>query len=412
MRGLMRSSTFILAGLALRHGGIRTAARACTLPVSSVGEALARLEETLGIGLVRRTDDGIALTIEARRAIPFIARLTTALQQMHGCGADQVPATSVGLEALFRTAETLRIGSIRRAAQGMGLGQPQLTRQIAQIERALGLKVALRGPTGLEPTAEGRRLMSVIERIETEWRALTGAAEAPHSRESRRYALGSVVPASPYGDLARMLGGLVARLHLRHGLRFSMISTLAEDLLVGLDSGRFDCAFLDARLRDRSYNQVEVMRGPVALACSALRPGESSPEALRLALRRSPLVLQARRSGLRQRAESYLDAVLGPLWRQQIHLIEIDSLPTIVNMVLNDRFTSVLPVHVLPADAGPPHLVLPPEFDQRLLLTWRHGSRPGRFAAIILAELEKLRPERGEPGPARPGPVDPSEPEA
>lgn len=69
----MRSSTIILSDLALRHGGIRSAARVSGQPVSSIAAALTRLENDLGFPLVRRSEDGISLTVDARRRAPALA---------------------------------------------------------------------------------------------------------------------------------------------------------------------------------------------------------------------------------------------------------------------------------------------------------------------------------------------------
>lgn len=380
----MRSATVILAGLAMRHGGVRAAARATGQPLSSVSTAVSRLEEALGQVLMRRTDDGLALTLEGRRCYPAIARITLILQQIHGCEADRPPKASVGIEALFRLAEALRAGSIRRAALSLGLGQPQLTRQIALIERSLAVQVAERGATGLNPTPVGQRLLSDIARLEDEWRSLT---DSLRRKSDRPASLGTVIPASAGGDLALLLARLGARLHLRHGMRFSLVSTLAEDLLLGLDTGRFDCVFLDARLREASYHQAEVMRGPVALFGHALDGiGPSRDDMLRL-LRHTPLVMQSRRSGLRQRAEAYFDRIVGPDWRKAATLIEVDSLPVIVSMVQEEGFLILLPAHVGQWTTGLASLPLPPELDQRVLLTWRKGARAARIAKLLLDEV-------------------------
>ncbi|NPD14753.1 LysR family transcriptional regulator [Xinfangfangia sp. D13-10-4-6] len=386
----MRSSTLILAGLVMRHGGVRAAARAMGQPVSSASTAIARLEDALGVVLLRRTEEGLALTLEGRRCRPAIQRIADLMQQIHA-GAfgnmgnrDSVPKASVGIEALFRLAEVLRTGSIRRAALVLGIGQPQLTRQVALIERSLGVSVAQRSASGLVPTPEGQRLLSQIARLQDEWRSLTASLKPETGRPA---SLGAMIPASADGDLSRMLARLGAGLHLRHGLRFSLVSTLAEDLLLGLDSGRFDCVFLDARLREAAYIQAEVMRGPVALYGRALAAARPTREGLQKLLRHTPLVLQSRRSGLRQRAEAYFEARIGQDWRKSARLIEVESLPVIVSMVQNEGMLSVLPAHLSPHLHDLPSFALPPDLDQRVLLTWRRGARATRIADLVLREL-------------------------
>ncbi|PTQ66462.1 LysR family transcriptional regulator [Celeribacter persicus] len=395
----MRSSTIILADLALRHGGVRAASRASGQPVSSIGASLTRLEDDLGFPLVRRGEDGISLTIDAQRRAPAIARLAALCRQILTCEADLVPDTSISFAALFRLAEALRVGSIRRAAEQMNLAQPQLTRQISLLERTLDTTLILRGPKGIDPTPEGLRLVNLTGQLEAEWRALSRVSEPQHSQVSRRYSLGSIIPATPFGELATLLAGLNTEMHNRQGLRVSIASTLAEDLLMGLDTGRFDCILLDAALNDPTYAQTPVLRGGVAMAGLNLPKDYRDEEGLRAALRRQPLALQSRRSGLRQLAERFFDTYAGPDWRNLTSLVEIDSLPIIVNMAHSGAANSILPRHATTQDI---HNImpLPDSFDQIIYLTWRRTPKGRRLAQLIRSNLTKLQDRFTHPSPA------------
>lgn len=384
----MRSSTIILADLALRHSGVRAAARASGQPVSSIAGALTRLERDLGLPLVRRSEDGIALTIDAQRRAPAIARLARLCREILQCRGDEMPTASVSFVALFRLAETLRVGSIRRAAQQMDLAQPQLTRQISQLERTLARPLALRGAKGVEPAPEGRALLRLIEQIEAEWRALSRSAEPASSQVSRRYTLGSIVPSNPSGELATLLAEISIDLFLHHSLRISIASTLAEDLLVGLDTGRFDCILIDADLSDPAYLLMPLQGGKVAMVGADLPADHRDRDALRYALARRPLVLQSRRSGLRQRAEAFLDEFAGEDWRRLGSLIEIDLLPVIVNMARGGAVVSFLPLHAVAEGGASRVLPLPGPFDQRLNLAWRSTPKGRRLAYILRTTLK------------------------
>jgi DNA-binding transcriptional LysR family regulator len=394
----MRSSTIILADLALRHGGIRAASRASGQPISSIGASLTRLEDDLGFPLVRRGEDGISLTIDAQRRAPAIARLAALCRQILTCEADFVPENSISFAALFRLSEALRVGSIRRAAEQMNLAQPQLTRQISLLERTLETKLVLRGPKGIDPTPDGLRLVNLTGQLEAEWRALLHVSEPQHSQISRRYILGSIIPATPFGELATFLAGLNREMHIQHGLRVSIASTLAEDLLIGLDTGRFDCILLDAALNDPTYSQTPVLRGSVAMAGLHLPKDYRNQAELRQALKRQPLVLQSRRSGLRQRAEQFLDTYAGQDWRSLTSLVEIDSLPIIVNMTHSGTANSILPLH---ATAVENHRImpLPSTFDQIIFLTWRRTPKGRRLAKLISSNLIKPQDRSASPSP-------------
>lgn len=388
----MRSSSLILAEAALRLGSIRLAARESRAPPSTVSLALARLEQELAVALARRNTDGLALTLEGRRALAGLAGLAAGLRALQGCRGAAVPERPLTLETLFRVAEALRQGSIRTAARQIGIGQPQLSRQLALVESVLGQRLAERGDAGLVATAAGQAFEAQVAALETGWQALRDPGQAVAPAPKRRpISIGTVIPATPEGELALMLGGLIRRLTLRHGLSFTLVSTLAEDLLSGLDSGRFDCIFLDARLRDRYYSQIELRRSPVALCglpAGLVRAGAMIESVvLRKLLATHPLVLQSRRSGLRQRAEAFLDAHLGPDWRGAARVLDIDALPIIVNVLAQGGYVSVLPEHVARTTFAGRHVLLPDAHDQRLMLTWRHSGRSRRIAEMIAAEL-------------------------
>jgi len=388
----LRISTLILADLALRHGGVRPAARAAQVPVATVSTAMSRLEESLSVTLVRRSETGMIPTVEAARLAPALARMAEILRDLYRIERERIPARPATLGSLFRLSAAVRLGSIRRAAAVMGIGQPQLTRQIAQLEENLAGPLIRRERLGIVPTPEGSRALALIDRLEAEWRAFSGMAEPLHSLASRRFSLGSIVPATAHGDLARLVADTVARLYLEQGLTLSVAAAIAEELLAGLDSGRFDAVLIDAELRDPAYRQHELSRNPVALVGHELPQSLGHGDTLTRALARRPFVLQSRRSGLRQCAETFLDQYAGPEWRKRIPLIEVDSLPVLVCMVASGRFNSILPRHAGTGLAGVTVLPLPPGFDQSLHLTWRRTPKTERFARAII---------EGRPAPPR-----------
>ncbi|HEY1719811.1 MAG TPA: LysR family transcriptional regulator [Magnetospirillaceae bacterium] len=67
-------------------------------------------------------------------------------------------------------------GSLSGAARKLGLTQPTLGRQIAQLEQALGLPLFSRSPAGLEPTAAATTLIPHAEAMASAAQALARAA--------------------------------------------------------------------------------------------------------------------------------------------------------------------------------------------------------------------------------------------
>ncbi len=67
-------------------------------------------------------------------------------------------------------------GSLSGAARSLGLTQPTLGRQIAQLEEALGLSLFTRSPAGLEPTAAAAALLPHAQAMASAAQALARAA--------------------------------------------------------------------------------------------------------------------------------------------------------------------------------------------------------------------------------------------
>jgi molybdenum-dependent DNA-binding transcriptional regulator ModE len=53
----------------------------------------------------------------------------------------------------------VQTGSMSKAAERLGTAQPALSRSIAELEHALGVRLLDRSPRGVEPTAYGRALI-------------------------------------------------------------------------------------------------------------------------------------------------------------------------------------------------------------------------------------------------------------
>ena len=70
---------------------------------------------------------------------------------------------------LFRLQAVIEEGSMRRAADRLGVTQPALTRSIAQLEESLGQPLLLRHARGVIPTEYGKRVVSSARRLSRHW---------------------------------------------------------------------------------------------------------------------------------------------------------------------------------------------------------------------------------------------------
>jgi DNA-binding transcriptional LysR family regulator len=85
----------------------------------------------------------------------------------------------------------VRVASIGGAAEALGVAQPVLSRQLRDLERALGVELLERGRRGVRPTAAGDVLMRETSRVEADLDEAVQAANRAH-----RGALGECVVAT------------------------------------------------------------------------------------------------------------------------------------------------------------------------------------------------------------------------
>ena len=60
---------------------------------------------------------------------------------------------------------TVQLRSLTRAAERLSASQPAMSARIAELEQALGMKLFVRMPRGLNPTAKGRQFLVYAEQF-------------------------------------------------------------------------------------------------------------------------------------------------------------------------------------------------------------------------------------------------------
>lgn len=149
-----------------------------------------------------------------------------------------------------------RFGNFARAAQSLHLTQPTMTRSIAALERAVGVRLFDRGPNGVEPTAFGNILL--------ERGALVLAGEADLRREIQLLAgldVGRLaVSAAPF-PFEISVGAAVARLIAAHP-RLKVRALLADPREVVRD--------VLARSADVGLVDVQFIRGQTDLVAESM----------------------------------------------------------------------------------------------------------------------------------------------
>jgi len=237
----------------VNRGSVSAAAGAVHLTQPAVTQAIARVENLLGLQLFERRTDGMTPLPPARA---LALRIDAALALI---GSRHV--TTAQMRAFLAVADS---GSYAAAAQRTGLSQPTLHRAIADLSLILRRAQVERRGRGIALTETGRRTARAFRLARGEIEA--GLGEALGDRESgpQRITVGAM-PVSR----ARVLPAAMARFHAAH--------PDAEIIVVEGSHGE-----LVEPLRD----------GSVDLMIGALRDPPPGPDLVQRALfRDQPIVL-------------------------------------------------------------------------------------------------------------------------
>lgn len=387
----MDVATLTLVHTVLTERGIRRAAKLAGRPPASVSAAVKRMEAAIAVPLVRREGGNLVPTLEAQRRFADLAAARTAIDALLApaeTARETVPAVSIN--ALERFLAVAHSGSIRAAAKQTGVGQPQLTRQIADLEKALGYALLTRSPAGIACTASGLAAMPLAEALSEIWARLSRASADRFRRTAATWRLGSVMPLGPESEIARMLATLTARWHrARPRQPLFLSSTTADELIAGLKSRRFDAVLLDVAEFPGEFEGRLVSQGPLALAGQPeiFSNGRSLPDILTS----NPIAIPSLRSGLRQQATRFLENTLSEAERQRLTITEVDSIPVIINLVLHHGYLSVLPQSSLSRVGNAPAMIrLDPSYAQSLSLVWPKNALSRQLGEAM---LEMMRPD-------------------
>ncbi|AJY45219.1 LysR family transcriptional regulator [Martelella endophytica] len=375
----------------LRHGGLRPAGRALGRPAASMAAALARMEAALATALVQKAGTRLSLTLEARRLAPDIALaagIGRALAELAAVEGPGPAGFSVSLLTLSRFAEVARSGSIRRAARGVEIGQPQLSRQISGLERSMNRPLLERSPDGISLTPAGQQVLALAETLEEVWKRLTKSATEQFRRTLATCHLGSVIPLGHESNTAKSLATLSARwLEERPNTPLFISATTADELMRGLQGGAYDAALLDTEAIPEAFERRVISRSRLALVGPKALIAASGGNIARLAMTR-PIAVPSLKSGLRQKTATLLAERLSDAERAAIRLVEVDSLPIIISLVIEHGFIAVLPEASFLTMAAPlGSIALDPRYDLALSLVWPPTTTATRQAARILALL-------------------------
>lgn len=298
---------------------------------------LTLLERSDGAGVVRLS--GFAVDETLMIAFKLLCELAQQCNYSHRL-ADQehwAATTGLNINALQRLVLVAKMGSIRGAALAAGLHQPQLSRQLKHVEEKLGVYLLNRSAKGVELTAVGHLLLPQFEQLIALWATLQGTGDVRFQRMSRAIRVGSILQTSPESHITQALSQVVIEWIAAHPERpISVRAMPADTLREALRARRLDVALIDAVEGLEEFSVKAVLETDLV----AIAPASSRGTSFASLLQTNPLCLTSERTGLGQ-AFAQLTREL-PEGMAQMPMVEIESLPVLVNLVVRHGFVSLL----------------------------------------------------------------------
>ena len=273
-------------------------------------------------------------------------------------------------------------GSVTRAAKRLNIVQPALSMQIAKLEDELHQQLFERGAHGMAPTAAGRLMYRLFLPI---------VRDLAHARQQLVQRDEVVTGHVGIGLIASVTESVLAdslsRFHARYpDVEVTVADGYSATFIDWVAGGQLDAAIINKPRARLSLDSRPLLDEEMVLATSAAH-GPDLPHAIELAqLPELELVLPTKRHGLRgvlDSAAQHEDVLLAPRF-------EIDVLSTILKLVEQTRFATILPRIVVERAARHGTLracpILAPRIVRHIVCV-SHPRRPLSAAAEALIEI-------------------------
>ncbi|ANM08966.1 MULTISPECIES: LysR family transcriptional regulator [unclassified Rhizobium] len=333
----------------LTSGSVRKTARRFQLSPSTVSTAIRHLETELAIKLTERASGELVTLLASGRVLDGLAPITAAIGELgqftgHDAAAADAAAAwasriSVKIVTIERFLEVADQGSINRAARRLRLGQPQLSLQLANLEKFLGHRLFERQAHGSVLTEEGRRAYQIFTTISQAWNDLKSSADERYRRAARSLRIGSIIPTGSESWVARCLGSLVSEWNARRSNNaISLVSMTADDLREALKSGRIDVAILDSVFGLDDFRHRELLQTDMVV----IAPPDSTGTTVADLVAGHAICMPSPRTGLGHAAMAFSDERAPNRRLRSRDITAADSLPVIVDLVANHGYVSFL----------------------------------------------------------------------
>lgn len=288
------------------------------------------------------------------------------------------------LRQLVAFREVARRLHFRRAAEVLAIAQPALSRQVAQLEAALGVALFARSSRRVELTAAGERLAAEIEPL---LRGLAGLPERLRAVASGQ--TGQVRVAFTGLAMATVLPRILRDFHRsRPGIRLELNESPTSAQLAALAAGEIACGFFHPDAPSPALTTRTLLRERNGVLLPAEHPLAGRPRLRLRELADTPFILfpRAHNAGFYDRVlAAFAEARVAPRIAE-----EIWPRANGVGLVRAGMGATFM----CPSEARqlPPEVVFRPLAgpapESRLVLGWREADPDPALRAFVEAALE------------------------
>lgn len=151
--------------------------------------------------------------------------------------------------------EIVKIGTFQRAAEGLGLTQPALSRQIALLEREIGKPLMERGSREISLTHEGEIFLGYADRMNALWEELKDGMKEPGKELSGTFSISAGGTVSAW-----ILPKILKKIMMDHpGLVLSVREGDAQETKEALLRGEVDLGILTGPVAEHGLVEREFL---------------------------------------------------------------------------------------------------------------------------------------------------------
>jgi len=282
------------------------------------------------------------------------------------------------LELLVAVAET---GSLGQAAQRFGLTQPAVARRVSVLERALGLRLLYRSPSGCRLTGAGAEVVAAAREVLAAAHRLVGVAERAASQSESHLRV-----AASFTVAEHLAPAWVAALRAElPQVSLSLEVVNSTQVMAAVTNGRVDIGFVEGPDRPLAGLASEaVTTDSLTVVVAPSHPWAGRPPVPAAELAKTELVVRERGSGTREVLEEALRPFGGVRSR-----LELGSSASVLAAARRGEGPAVLSALAAQAELSAGALcrveVAGADLSRTIRAVWLAGARPSALARRLLA---------------------------